>query len=71
MTPRFRIVFRHCAFAFTLLVSLPTEAHAYIDPGVGSLVFQAVISGVLAIGYTLRRYRSQVRAFLASWFQRK
>ena len=62
---------RNFVIVTALIVLLPRDAHAYIDPGVGSLIFQVVISGVLATGYALRRYRSNVRVFLARWFKRK
>ena len=71
MTPRYRPTLRRCGIVAALLVLLPRDAHAYIDPGVGSMVFQAVISGVLAAGYTLRRYRHNVRALLARWLKRR
>ena len=39
-----------CAIAVTLLLAGPLAlpAHAYVDPGTGSFIFQAVIGGVLA-----------------------
>ena len=39
--------------AYFLLVAAPS-AHAYIDPGVGSFVFQALIGGLLAVGLAFR-----------------
>jgi hypothetical protein len=33
----------------SMSVSLPV-ANAYVDPGAGSLIFQATVGGVLAIG---------------------
>ena len=30
-------------------------AHAYIDPGSGSLIYQALLAGLLCLGFTLRR----------------
>ena len=41
--------------AGALLVSA-TPAHAYLDPGTGSLVLQALIAGVAAAGILFRRY---------------
>jgi hypothetical protein len=71
MTTPYRRALWRCVLVAAFLVLLPSTAHAYIDPGVGSMIFQAVISGVLAAGYTLRRYRHNVRAILARWFKRK
>lgn len=62
----------HCSVTAALLLTLlPSEAHAYIDPGIGSLVFQAVIAGVLAAGFTARRYWAVLRATIARWLERK
>lgn len=39
----------------TMTVSLPV-ANAYVDPGAGSLMFQAAVGGVLAIGVVAKVY---------------
>lgn len=36
-----------------LLLERPTEA--YIDPGSGSLVYQAILAAILGLGFTFRR----------------
>ena len=41
-----------------LLVTTPTTAHAYIDPGSGSFVIQMIIAAVVGLGYTLKMYWS-------------
>ena len=47
--------------AATLIILLsPGIAWAYIDPGVGSYLFQLAIAGALAGLYTIRRYSSAV-----------
>lgn len=34
----------------------PAEAHAYLDPGTGSMVLQAIIAGLLGIVFTCKSY---------------
>jgi hypothetical protein len=40
-------------------------ALAYIDPGIGSIVFQALLAGVLTGAYAVRRYWSRISAFFS------
>jgi hypothetical protein len=35
--------------SLTVVFLAPQPAHAYIDPGIGSLVFQSVIAGMVAV----------------------
>lgn len=45
-------------FALTLLVTLffvNQEAHAYINPGSGSYLFQTIIGGLLSIVYFFKK----------------
>jgi len=39
-----------------LLVILPSRAYAYIDPGAGSLVFQALVAGFFGAVFTIKMY---------------
>lgn len=39
----------------SLLVLFERPALAYIDPGSGSLIYQAILAAVLGIGFTFRR----------------
>jgi hypothetical protein len=41
--------------ALTLLV-LPGAAHAYVDPGSGSVIVTAILGTIGAIGYTFRKF---------------
>jgi hypothetical protein len=43
---------------------LPT-ANAYVDPGAGSFVFQALIGGLLAVGVTLRVFWKRLTALVS------
>lgn len=50
-----------------VLVSLVTldDSHAYLDPGTGSFVLQAVIGGVLGAIFTIKTYWAQIKAFFS------
>lgn len=42
----------------------PSVAHAYVDPGTGSMVLQGVIAGILGVGLTLKLYWRRIRTRL-------
>ncbi len=42
-------------------VLTPATAHAYVDPGTGSMVLQGVIAGILGVGLTLKLYWRRIR----------
>jgi hypothetical protein len=50
--PSFRIL----TLLLAILIALPATAHAYVDPGTGSFVLQAVIAGILGLSVTLKMY---------------
>jgi hypothetical protein len=45
------------------LVALP--AHAYLDPGSGSLIIQSVIGAIAAIGVTMKLYWHKIKLKLS------
>lgn len=50
------------ALALLAVVLLfPAAAHAYVDPGTGSMVLQGVIAAVLGLGLTLKLYWRRIR----------
>lgn len=54
-TLRKRTKHRYDAIVLALLVVLyPAAAHAYIDPGSGALVLQAIIAGVVGAAFYFR-----------------
>jgi hypothetical protein len=48
------------AFCF---LTLPA-ANAYVDPGTGSFVFQAIVGGMLAVGLTIKLFWRRIVAFV-------
>ena len=47
------LAFLACLAGILLLCERP--AHAYIDPGSGSLIYQALLAGLLGLGFAFRR----------------
>lgn len=50
-------------FIFCLLLS--RDAHAYLDPGTGSMIVQMIIGGVLAASYAIKMYWKKIKAFFS------
>lgn len=50
-----------CLLLLLLTVVFPSDAHAYLDPGTGSMVFQAVVAALAAAAYALRSYWGRIR----------
>ncbi len=48
--------FEFAVVTLTLLLLTGQQAHAYIDPGSGSIVMTAILGFIAAIGYTSRKY---------------
>ena len=52
--------------AMTILLALSIrDAHAYFDPGTGSIILQAVIAAIAAVSIGLRTFWSQLKAFFS------
>lgn len=52
---------------FGLVLALPGVAHAYLDPGTGSVVLQMALAGLLGALFTLKLYWRRLKA----WISRK
>jgi hypothetical protein len=48
---------------FVVCVVFPTNAYAYLDPGTGSLIIQATIASVAAMGYIIKIYWNKIVGF--------
>jgi hypothetical protein len=51
--------------ATVALLTTASDAFAYLDPGTGSILLQAVIGGAMAAAYFLRRHWQTLRARLS------
>ena len=57
---------RERAFALLLAWScvLAQDAHAYIDPGMGSFILQFLVAGVLGGLFTIKMYWGRLKRFV-------
>lgn len=53
-----------CLVIFGVLA--PTQAHAYLDPGTGSMILQGLAAGLVA----LLAFWSRVRALISNFFKK-
>jgi hypothetical protein len=67
---RSRAVWGAVFLAYFLLVLAPA-AHAYLDPGSGSFLFQLLIGGLVGAAVTVRAYWGRIRAFFTRRSARK
>ena len=47
--------------AAVFLLFLMTNAHAYLDPGTGSMLLQVILGGVAAVGVAVKLYWHKLR----------
>ena len=53
-----------------LLLLLPINAHAYLDPGTGSYIIQVFIAVVLGGLYACKIYWQRITAFISKLFSK-
>lgn len=54
-----------------IIVATPGRAHAYLDPGTGSVVLQVVVAGVLGAIFTLKSYLRALVSYVSRLFGKK
>jgi hypothetical protein len=47
-----------------LLVTFPSTAHAYIDPGTGAMLIQGLIGGIVGGLFIIRMYWQKLKSFI-------
>lgn len=47
------------------LVLVPGQAHAYLDPGTGSIILQVLMAGLLGALFTIKSLWRNIKAFFA------
>lgn len=57
------MMYRLITLAFLMLLTTPSQAHAYIDPGVASIVLQSLIAIIATVSATLGLFWHRVKAF--------
>lgn len=59
-----RASLRTATVALLFFVLWPARAEAYLDPGTGSFLIQAIVAVLAGIAVALRTYWSRVKSFL-------
>jgi len=54
-----------------LLACNPQDAHAYLDPGSGSLLFQVLIGVLLAAFFTIKLWWGKFKSFVTGLGRKK
>jgi hypothetical protein len=54
-----------------LILTIAGSASAYVDPGTGSMFFQALIAGVIGSLVTIASFWTRIKLFFAKLFGRK
>lgn len=57
--------------ALCLLTFCVSSAYAYLDPGTGSMIVQAVIAAVAAVSVSIGIFWGRLRTFFSGLFGRK
>jgi len=52
-------------FPLVMLMILPIDAFAYLDPGTGSIIIQSAIASVAAAGYVIKIYWHKILSFFS------
>lgn len=55
---------------FSLLI-VPAEAHAYLDPGTGSLILQAILAGIFSALFFIKMFWRRIKLFFSNLFSGK
>ena len=56
--------------AFALLLVLPANAHAYLDPATGSYITQIIIAAIVGSLFVIKQYYHAITTFLKNLFSK-
>ena len=56
--------------ALCIVMLSANRAYAYIDPGTGSMLVQALLAAVAAVGVSIGMFRRRIRSILGRLFGR-
>ena len=62
---------KYLFYIVALYVLLNTDAYAYLDPGSGSMILQAILGFIAAALATVSYYWEKVKTFLSKLFTKK
>ena len=62
---------KHSALVLILFFTLTPTAHAYLDAGTGSYIFQIIIASLAGGIFYLKTYYKQIKFYLKNIFKKK
>lgn len=62
---------KYLFYIVTLYILLNTDAYAYLDPGSGSMILQAILGFIAAALATVSYYWEKVKTFLSKLLRKK
>ncbi len=62
---------KYLFYIVALYVLLNTDAYAYLDPGSGSMILQAILGFIAAALATVSYYWEKVKTLLSKFFRKK
>lgn len=60
-----------CLFVVMFLLLSENKAYAYLDPGTGSIILQALAASLVAISVFWNQFKKAVSSFFAKIFAKK
>ena len=65
------MMFIKLGFTACLFIFLSNPAHAYLDPGSGSFIFQLAIGAILGGLVTIKFYFRKIKSFITGIFKKQ
>lgn len=62
---------RNRAIYFLPIILVPSSAYAYLDPGTGSMILQAIVAGLVSVAVGFSALRIKIKTFFRSVFKGK
>ena len=62
---------KYLFYIFALYVLFNTDSYAYLDPGSGSMILQAILGFIAAALATVSYYWEKVKTLLSKFFRKK
>jgi hypothetical protein len=59
-----------CTLAALLLMIFTPPAHAYLDPGTGSYIFQLLLAAVVGLAFVIKVFWSRIKSFFSRLLSR-
>ena len=62
---------KNSIFLFIVYFAFQVNAHAYLDPGTGSIILQGIIAAIALVGSYLSFYWKKVKDFFKKFSKKK